>query len=248
MNETSIYTLTDEQGIVRYVGKTSFDLARRLKEHLQEARRGKKSHRCNWIRSLVSRGLAPTIKLVDTVQGNGNVEEIALIAKYRADGMKLVNGTHGGDGIPKGHKFGPQSEDQIMRGKDHWNYGNTTPDEVKKKISEANKGKPPTFRGRKHSDEAKEKISAVHKGKTISEEHRKAIIEFNTGRWIGREVSKETREKIAKSAMGNQKWLGKKHSEESKAKMRKPRTEEQIQRIREAQQKRRERERSALGI
>lgn len=66
--------------------------------------------------------------------------------------------------------------------------GRKLSDETKRKISDACKGKPPTFKGRKHSDETRKKISEsiknsskTNKGKKTAEEIRKKISESLKG-------------------------------------------------------------------
>ena len=76
----------------------------------------------------------------------------------------------------------------------------------------------------KKSNTTKEKISQAQKGKT--------------GSFLGKSHSEESKEKMSKIRKGKQgTFLGKSHSEESKQKMRKPKTEEQKQKIREALKK-----------
>lgn len=105
---TLIYVLTDELYAVRYVGKTTrMSLGERLRKHLSDARKGIKNHRCNWLRSLVERGVTPTIKQIACVPGDGCKEEIEWIKFYKDSGAKLVNGTNGGEGSLG--RFVPQS-------------------------------------------------------------------------------------------------------------------------------------------
>jgi hypothetical protein len=94
---TKIYALR-ENGFVRYVGKTTHSLENRLGAHLQDARKGVKSYKCNWIRSLFRKGLAPTITTLEEVEGNGSKAEQEWIAYFKGYGIKLTNGTAGGDG------------------------------------------------------------------------------------------------------------------------------------------------------
>jgi len=93
----SIYALR-ENGFVRYVGKTVKSLECRLGEHLTQARNGFLSHKCNWIRSMLSRGLSPTITVLEKVEGNGSAEERKWIAYFKSYGIKLTNLTDGGEG------------------------------------------------------------------------------------------------------------------------------------------------------
>ena len=114
-----------------------------------------------------------------------------------------------------------------MAGEKHWNYGKKTPDEVKKKISKATKGKNNPMYGKHHSEEAKQKMreiaikrppfskehrrkmSEAGKGRIFSDEHRRRISESAKGRIL----SEETKRKIGKASKGR------KHSEESRLKM-----------------------------
>ena len=88
--------------------------------------------------------------------------------------------------------------------------------EVRKKISEAQKGN--TYRlGTKHSEETKQKMSESLKGQKRSEETKKKISESlkgNTYR-LGTKVSEETKKKMK----GNTNSLGIKRSEETKRKI-----------------------------
>jgi hypothetical protein len=112
---TKIYALR-ENGFVRYVGKTNHSLENRLGAHLQDARKGVKSYKCNWIRSMLRKGQAPTITTLEEVGGNGSADEKEWIAYFRSYRIKLTNGTEGGDG---GDTFRLKSglEKQIFRNK-----------------------------------------------------------------------------------------------------------------------------------
>jgi group I intron endonuclease len=93
-----IYKLTDpETNEIRYVGRTCQKLENRLKKHL---RANDKSHRTNWIKSLVNKGIEPKISLIcETTEFSDCCElERFYIIKYKNLGFKLVNMTDGGDG------------------------------------------------------------------------------------------------------------------------------------------------------
>lgn len=47
----------------------------------------------------------------------------------------------------------------------HHNFGKHWDEETRKKMSDAKKGKPSTFKGKRHTEEAKQKNSDAHKGK-----------------------------------------------------------------------------------
>ncbi len=95
----SIYGLFDPRDpeIVRYVGYTQFTPEQRLRGHIAEARYGKPSHRCNWIRSLLAVEIKPAVFLIEEVtEASWKEREIYWISHY---GATLVNGTVGGDGL-----------------------------------------------------------------------------------------------------------------------------------------------------
>ena len=100
--KTKIYTLTECNGMIRYIGKTIRPLQGRLSNHLNEARRNTAGYKNNWIRSLLKHGFIPSIILISEVEGDGCKEEIAWIKYFRSEGVKLVNTTDGGEGTP-GH-------------------------------------------------------------------------------------------------------------------------------------------------
>ncbi|WP_375282883.1 GIY-YIG nuclease family protein [Sphingobium yanoikuyae] len=95
-----IYVLKCPQsGRVRYVGKAT-DVKSRLRQHISDAKRGLKSHKCDWIRSLLKNGLRPRLDVDRVVQQNECWKSIEQerIAFYKEMGFDLTNGTIGGDG------------------------------------------------------------------------------------------------------------------------------------------------------
>ncbi len=94
-------------------------------------------------------------------------------------------------GIPKyihGHN---KSGGEFKKGNIPWMKGKKTPEEVKNKISKANKGY-------KHSEEAKKKISLAGKGRKFTEETKLKISLATKGNknCLGRKLSDETKRKI----------------------------------------------------
>lgn len=164
--KTKIYILSEPNGRVRYVGKTTQSLKKRLQAHKDEARRGAVNHRCNWLRSIK---YAATISLLSEVIGNGNPEEIALIADYRARDIPLVNGTPGGDG----------------------RSGYVTPLDVRIKISRALKGHVVTR-------ETRRKISKSHVGKKQAAPSLETRKKLSLAQ-LGRTVSVKTRLKLSRA-------------------------------------------------
>lgn len=93
-----IYALCDPRdNRVRYVGKTD-NPDRRYKAHLIEKSR---THRTNWIKSLIALGLKPTLKIIEIVSFQSPTEwearEKYWIAYYRNIYSDLTNGSDGGD-------------------------------------------------------------------------------------------------------------------------------------------------------
>lgn len=205
--QTKLYFLCERGGAVRYVGKTSHSLAARLSGHLREARKGARHHRGTWIRSLVK---PLEIVFIDEVTGDGCAEEIRLISDLLTLGVRLVNGTVGGDGA-MGHKHSPETRAKIPAA--------LTP-ERREKIAAGQ-------RGRKASESLRRKLSKAHVGKTMSLETKAKMSAVQkrrmqdpsvraafVSRKVGLTVSAETRAKISAAK------LGRKHTAASLEKMR----------------------------
>jgi len=213
---TKIYVLCEPSGEIRYVGKTSKSLQARLCKHLQGARLGRRGYKEDWIRSLLKTGKLPLIQLIGEVNGSGSTEERAWIAYGKAEGWRLTNLTDGGEG---------------------WRNGKGHSDETKRKLSEANKGKPGYWKGKKLPKEVCEKLRKNHLGQKTSTETRNKISKANKGRLVsvetrlkigcanlGRILSDEHKKEISKStikqfALYGHPRLGKHHSEKSKEKI-----------------------------
>ncbi len=98
MLTTFIYTLSEPDGTVRYVGKSD-NPKRRLTKHLHEARTRRKNRRDKWIYSLLNKGLRPVMTVIEVVSTEAWVErEKYWINHYLNLGCKLVNGSSGGEG------------------------------------------------------------------------------------------------------------------------------------------------------
>lgn len=192
---TQIYSLRDELGVTRYIGKTKQTLRNRFLSHIREARRGETSGKSKWIRSMIARGLQPRIDLIEMAEGEGDSEERKWIADIRARGIHLFNFQDGGSRPPslcvapfKGKKLS---------------------DDHKRKLSLAHIG---VGVGRKVSEETRRKMSASMKGK-MSEERRLKLAQSNKTRiW-----TPEQRAKIA--ARNKRVMTGRKHSAETIQKM-----------------------------
>lgn len=93
----------------------------------------------------------------------------------------------------------------------HHNFGKHWDEETRKKMSDAKKGKPSTFKGKRHTEESKQKNSDAHKGKIAwnkglktgpeSEEHKLKISESIQEWWenLPEDVKIERNNKISES-------------------------------------------------
>lgn len=186
MAAMKIYVLAESDGKIRYIGKTILSLDRRLSNHLTEGRRGVKNRRCNWIRSVLSRGCIPRIQLIGEVEGDGCKEEIAWIEYFKNEGVDLVNGTNGGDGV-NGWKPSKEIRTKISQAL----RGCIRSEETRRKIGEAS-------RGRIHSETTRRKISEANRGRIPSRETRLKLSESHKnkpGFWKGKKRFNMTGEK-----------------------------------------------------
>lgn len=227
-----IYGLYDPSAVeigapcIRYVGFTGFSLDRRVIGHVSDATTGHANHRCNWIRSLLSRGVRPAAMTIEEVSDeNWKERERYWIATL----PRLTNSVEGGEGLVN------PSEDVRRR--------------ISEKVSEGLKGNSRRA-GISHSNEHRQKISDGLR----NSESRKAYTEslkgivpiaateaarrFNTGRKYsedhcrnmgiahignksrtGQSLTAEHRAKIAAAQIGNTKALGYKHTDEAKSRI-----------------------------
>lgn len=117
----------------------------------------------------------------------------------------------------------PNYGNHKLAGENNPNYGKTTPEEVRKKISEANSN-PSEETRKKMSDsakarmtpEAKEHLRQINIGRKATDEQRKKMSESHLARWTD-ELREEYSAKY--SGEGNPMY-GKHHSEETKEKLR----------------------------
>lgn len=164
--------------------------------------------------------------------------ETALIAKYQSNNCEFgYNISAGGDivqlglkrtaeqikHISDGHKGIPLTEGQIAAlERNHKNQiGKPRPEEVKQKISAANKGRVRSEQQRRNiseaqkkrtdyktgyhlSNETKEKLRQANIGKALSEQTKKKISDNHARYWLGKTRSEETKQKISESLTGKE--------------------------------------------
>ena len=218
-----IYVLVDPRdGSFRYIGMSSQGM-KRPRQHEYQATSGKKSHKCSWIRQLLSAGIEYETRLLEAVDREEDLPaaEMKWISCYRGMGAPLTNETDGGEGAlgcvrseefkaklskaNKGKKLSSEHRARIAES----HRGKKMDGEVVERIAEKLRGRETWMKGRKHSIETRAKISATVQGRKLSPEHRAKLSE----KLRGRQVSAETRRKIGEA------HRGKIVSEKSKARM-----------------------------
>jgi hypothetical protein len=172
--KTKIYALCEPGGEIRYIGKTIRTLVYRLAVHLCTARRGERNHRCNWIRSVFSRGYLPKIELIGEVEGDGCKEEIFWIAYGRQEGWRLVNETAGGEGAS--HKFSYEHRQNIAKAKTGQHHSEET--RKKLRLFQSTRIRKP------HSAGTRLKISDGLNGHVVSEKTRTKLSESGKRAWV----------------------------------------------------------------
>ena len=212
----TIYGLCDPAvaEIVRYVGKAC-DLDSRLAEHIREAKRARKrTHRINWILSLLRSGRAPVAQILDIVgTKEANAAERGYIRLLRAVGARLVNGTPGGDGFA-GAKHSLESRRKLsesLRGHPALRaarLGCRLSEETCRRIGAALRGRKLTAehvakvaaaqRGKVVPVAARQKMSRAHAGVPLSAAHRASLSVVRRGH----DVSHGTRLKISAALTG----------------------------------------------
>jgi hypothetical protein len=188
----SVYALEDPRhpGVVRYVGVTHKRPKYRLRDHVTGALRGKSNyHSMAWIRSLLSKGIEPSLRILQEGDGEGWIEaEVYWIRWHRDNNFDLTNHTDGGEGawgcIPS-----PQARLKMSLAK---KGKRRSPDAVSK------------MKATMSTPEYRAHHSEVHKGKTQSPESRAKQVQALRGR-------KQTEEHVARRAAAN---TGKKRSPE----------------------------------
>jgi len=203
-----IYALVDPvTDQIRYVGM-SVNPSRRLQLHVRDLRG--KTHKSCWIAKLKGIGQIPRMVILEECDSDTwKVRERWWIDKLTSDGLRLTNGTRGGDGV-LGLKHTPEGKAKMRAAK----LGKPLSPEVKALLL--------GFAGRKHSQETKEKLRQIKlncsqetrnklsralTGKKLSLATRKKISQIKSAQSI------EVRKKIAETLRGR------KASPETRAKM-----------------------------
>jgi len=134
MRKAYIYALGNSlTGEVRYVGMT-YNVRRRFGAHCRDSK-NQNTHKSNWIKKLLASNLKPIIHIIDIVDEDEWKEaEKKWIVFYKSMGVRLTNGTNGGDGI-SGHKHSAETRAKISIA----HKGRIVNEAWRAKISTANK-------------------------------------------------------------------------------------------------------------
>jgi hypothetical protein len=128
-----IYYLSDNNGEIRYVGKTKQFLKQRLYAHIIECKSERKSHKISWIKSLLNKGERPLINVIDEVpEEEWEFWEQYWISQFTSWGFNLTNLTSGGQGA-NGYKHTDDSKKKMRKSK----LGTTLTQEQRDKISKS---------------------------------------------------------------------------------------------------------------
>lgn len=159
MTGVKIYTLSCPiSNQVRYIGKTVESLEKRFNRHISYSKR-EKSHKANWINSLLKNNKRPIIEILDECSTNDwEIIEQYWISQFKNWGFNLVNYTDGGQGA----------------------HGRIVSENTKKKISQSLMGhlvseetrlkKRLKRIGYKPTKESVEKVRQIHLGRKNSAE------------------------------------------------------------------------------
>lgn len=138
-----IYTLSDPRtGEIRYVGKTSCKLRKRLIGHLSEARNRNMTHKNHWVLSLMKEGLEPIIEIIDEYEyDDWEWLEIMWLDLLKSWGFNMTNSAEAGGQPPswKGKTHSQEHKDKLSRLMRENNPSKNMDDEWRKNISEAHK-------------------------------------------------------------------------------------------------------------
>lgn len=172
---------SSKDGQIRYIGQTTQVPKRRRAFHVSYAKRHNQSHLDHWINKVLRDGHELGMVILDNA-AIWNVTEVAVIAKFRAEGSNLLNIMAGGQGS-LGWKKSDEERHRISASK----KGHLVSAETRKKIS-ATKALNPVL----WTEERRAVVSEKMKNRIFQQEHRAKI----TAAKMGHTVSNETRQKI----------------------------------------------------
>jgi len=152
----------------RYIGISNQDTAeKRFAKHRYNAKEGSRLPVYDWMRKYDD----VVVKELETGLSFSEAQsrEIFYIAKFKAEGHRLLNLTNGGEGMlgyihsQETRRKKSESMKKTLGGRPALNRGTTHTEETKKKMSEARKGKVSPNKGKKLSEEWRKNMSEAHK-------------------------------------------------------------------------------------
>lgn len=135
---TFIYGLIDPRTQeLRYIGKTVLPIAKRLTNHVWNARRGENKRHClSWIFELLASGGHPEYVIFEEIPIGGDWVEAEQfwIAYFRMLGADLCNHTIGGEGQLGYRQPAEVIAKRVKHGPDHPFYGRPMPENVREAL------------------------------------------------------------------------------------------------------------------
>lgn len=179
--ECVIYGLCDPRtGALRYVGKTTQPLLRRLKQHLRDKT---SDHRGRWVQAILRSKTSPDIFVIEKIE-EGNCwreAERHAVAYFKSLGCDLTNNALGGDGLGS---FSEVTREKMARSA-------RERDPLSRRFSDAAR-RTMSLSKLSQTRETREKLANA--GRRISEETRQKR------RNAAASISRETRQKMSQSA------------------------------------------------
>ncbi len=198
----------------KYVGSTALTFKERWYFHLQKLRKG--NHKNRHLQSAFNKYGEENLKfsILEIVRTS---DELIIAEQWYIDELKPEYNIRKVANDNRGIKFSNETKAKMSKAQmgNKKNLGRKLTEEIKQKISEANKGKV-------RSEETKHKISENSKLQFSTKEARQKLGEVNKGNKyrLGIKCSEESRRKMTEAKKGNKGRLGQKLSEEHKQKLR----------------------------
>ena len=196
---TYIYALVDAAtDVVRYIGKTIYDINARKAAHIATAKRSNdhsyNTHKARWIRRVLDDGCEIAARVLEIVPAGEDwaARERWWVSFTKELGVALTNGTEGGEGT---RLFGTHNPF----------YGRKHTEETIEKLRLAATGKPSGFCGRTHTPEAIEQNRQAHLGIGWTPEMREFFSTIFTGEgnpFYGKRHTDETKAQVSRNRRG----------------------------------------------
>lgn len=194
-----IYALVDPRSFeIRYIGKT-VSPPRRLLSHIYNAKY-QRFHNERWVYSLVTQDMKPVMEILEVVTTDeADEKECWWIAYAKQLGIQLTNSTSGGEGT---RNFTPELRSRIGKTLRQKYIDNP---ELRKVVSERNRGKKHSAESRKKRSQAISGENHPQFGKSLPEVTRKRIVESTSGdknHFYGKHHTEESKQKVSQNRRG----------------------------------------------